>query len=275
MNRIISRKNLSQELIRFEISTSVPVREIGPGQYMVFTTDEKMPGIPLPVIKTNADRGTVITIASAMEEGTATLSNLQAGSSFYAVAGPYGYVARVESLGTVLCIGREGGVAALVPVLSALRAAGNRVVTILSAASALEMPLEDEIRALSDELIVITDDGSYGEKSALCPAVGQAMRRHPIQEVMVMGGARTIRDVFSVTTKYQLPTQAIMYTGRARGKGTHGIFRVSICGSARSICVDGFDFNAYYSNFEELVARFEGADQPVASLLKDLEKAES
>ncbi|HET6557520.1 MAG TPA: hypothetical protein VFG54_09415 [Prolixibacteraceae bacterium] len=275
MNRIISRKNLSEELIRFEISTSVSVREIRPGQYLVFKTDEKMPGIPLPVIKTNAERGTVITLASASEEGSATLSNLPAGSSFLAVSGPYGYAARVESLGSVLCIGREGGIAALVPILSTLRAADNRVSVILSAASAREMPLEDEIRAMSDELTVITDDGSYGEKSDVCPAVGQAMRRHPIQEVMVMGGAKTIRDVFSITTKYQVPTQAVMYTGRARGKGTHGIFRVSICGNARSICVDGVNFNAYYSNFEELVTRFEGADQPVASSLKDLEKADN
>ena len=162
MNRIISRKSLSEELIRFEISTSVPVRDIGPGQYMVFKTDEKGPGIPLPVIKTNAEKGTVITLASVLDEDSATLSRLQAGSALYAVTGPYGYAARVESLGTVLCIGREGGIAALVPVLSALRAAGNRVVTILSAPSAQEMPLEDEIRALSAELTVITDDGSYG-----------------------------------------------------------------------------------------------------------------
>lgn len=267
MNRIISRKSLSEELIRFEISTSVPVREIRPGQYMLFKTDEKMPGIPLPVIKTNADRGTVITIASASQEDTAMLTSLPEGSSFYAISGPFGYAARVESLGTVLCIGREGGIAALVPVLSALRAAGNRVVTILSAASAPEMPLEDEIRALSAELTVITDDGSYGEKNAVGHAVGQAMGRHSVQEVMVMGGARTIRDVFSVTTRYQVPTQAVLYTGRTRGKGTHGIFRVRICGNTRSICVDGVDFNAYYPNFEELVARFEQASQPEASSL--------
>lgn len=275
MNRIISRKSLSEELIRFEISTSVPVRDIGPGQYMVFKTDEKGPGIPLPVIKTNAEKGTVITLASVLDEDSATLSRLQAGSALYAVTGPYGYAARVESLGTVLCIGREGGIAALVPVLSALRAAGNRVVTILSAPSAQEMPLEDEIRALSAELTVITDDGSYGGKSAVCQAVGQAMRRPPIQQVMVMGGARTIRDVFSVTTNYQVPTQAVLYSGRARGKGTHGIFRVSICGNARSICVDGYNFNAYYSNFEELVARFEEAGYPEASSLNGLEKADS
>lgn len=271
MNRIISRKNLSEELIRFEITTSVPLKDIRPGQYMIFKTEEEKPGIPLPVIKTNADRGTVVTIASASEEGSALLSNLQAGNSFYAISGPYGFAARVESLGTVLCIGRDGGIAALLPVLSALRAAGNRVVTILSAPSALEMPLEDEIRALSAELIVITDDGSYGLKSAVSAAVGQAMRRHSIKEVMVMGGARTIRDVFSVTTNYQVSTQAVMYTGRARGKGTHGIFRVSICGNARSVCVDGADFNAYYPNLEELVARFEGSGEPVTPAWNGLE----
>lgn len=270
MNRIISRKNLSEELIRFEITTSVPVKDIRPGQYMVFKTEEKVPGIALPVIKTNAERGTLITIASASEEGSATLSSLQAGGSFYAVSGPYGYATRVESLGNVLCIGRDRGIEALLPVLSALRTTGNRVITLLSAPSALEMPLEDEIRALSHELTVITDDGSYGFKSAVSAAVGQAMRRHSIQEVMVMGGARILRDVFSVTTNYQVPTQAVMYAGKAHGKGTHGIFRVSICGNARSVCVDGVDFNAYYSNLEELVERFEGSGERVAPALHGL-----
>lgn len=265
MNRIIARKSLSEGMIRFEISTSAPVREIGPGQYMVFKTDQQRPGIALPVIKTNVERGTVITIASSAHEDTAQLSTLAAGSFFYGIGGPYGDTARVENFGHVLCIGREGGIAALMPVLSSLRAAGNHVSVILSAASAREMPLEDEIKALSDELTVVTDDGSYGLKSPVCAAVGQALRRHPIRQVVVMGGARTIREVFSVTTRTQLPTQAVMYTTRARAKGSHGIFRVSISGNARSVCVDGVDFNAYYSNLDEMVERFEGEGQQAAA----------
>lgn len=258
MNRILTRKSLSHHLMRFEISTSLPLANVKPGQYLVSRFHEHKPWITLPVVKIHAEKGTVVVVSPVGEESIGPLSLLTAGSSLNALHGPCGDALRIELFGSVVCIAREGGIVALLPVLSALREAGNRVITLLSASTDQGILFEDEVRALSHETVVVTDDGSLGQKGSIAGVAAQLWKGQTVSQVFVFGGAAAIRETHGLAIRYQVPMQALMYLDKAVESGLPGIFRVSVCRSAGGICVDGYNFNAYYANFEELVRRFEG-----------------
>jgi NAD(P)H-flavin reductase len=268
MNRIVTKKSISEDLVKLEIRTSIAVNNIQPGQYIILRMEENEPGIPLPVVKTNAEKETITVIVSVTDENNRQLANMNEGNSIFGIEGPFGYPAQIENFGTVLCIGRGPGIIALLPVLNSLRAIGNQIVTVLSAQSKDGIILENEIKAVSDEVITITDDGSYGEKESIYQVVGQVLRNNRINQVFVIGTAKTIKETCSHTTKNNIPTQAVLHLGKTVENGAHGIFRVSICGSGKAVCVDGFNFNAWYPNFEEMIKRFGSSELGIQSTLK-------
>lgn len=257
MNRILTRKNLSNNLIRFEISTTLPLSTVQPGQYMLSRISEQMPVQTLAVVKTDAQKGTVVVIAPASKAQSGHIGSLEAGSSLYAMQGPHGEALHTGAFGTVVCIAREGGIVALLPVLSALREAGNRVITLLSASTAKDILLEEEVRALSHETVVVTDERSPGVQPGIGGAAAQIWRDTTVNQVIVCGGATLIREAHALATRYQVALQAMMYLDAERETSSGSIFRVTICRSAGGICVDGYNFNAHYPNFEELIRRFE------------------
>lgn len=260
MNRIIARKIVSASNVKFEISTSIPVNEIQPGQYVILRMGQHETGFALPVLQTNSEKQTISVMVSVNDDLTAQLADLPAGSTQVEVEGPFGYGANIEKFGTVLCIGRASGLLSLLPVQTALRAAGNQVITVLSASSKEEIMLLNEISAVSHEVILHTDEGSCGEKGSICQVMGQALKNNRIQQVFVTGPAKTIKEACLITAKHNIQTQAVLYSGKPVRNGFHGIFRVSICGNARSVCVDGFNFNGWYANFDDMIKRFAGAD---------------
>ena len=260
MNRIIARKIVSENIVQFEISTSIPVNGILPGQYIILRMDQNETGFALPVIRTNVEKETITLMVSVTDDLTAQLASLRTGSTHFELKGPFGYGAHIENFGTVLCIGRGSGILLLLPVLKALRAAGNQVIAILSASSKEGIFLQNEISAVSDEVITITDDGTCGEKGSICQVAGQALKNNRIQHVFVIGSAKTIKQTCSLTTKYNIQTQAVLYMGNPIKNGSHGIFRVSNCGNVRSVCVDGYNFNGWYPNFDEMIKRFAEVD---------------
>lgn len=270
MNRIIARKIVSAINVKFEISTSMPVNEIQPGQYIILRMGQHETGFALPVIQTNSEKQTVSVMVSVNDDLTAQLADLPAGSTEVEIEGPFGYGANIEKFGTVLCIGRASGLLPLLPVLTALRAAGNQVITVLSASSKEEIILINEISAVSHEVILHTDDGSCGEKGSICQVMGQALRNNRIQQVFVTGPAKTIKETCLIAAKNNIPTQAVLYSGKPVRSGFHGIFRVTICGSARSVCVDGFNFNGWYANFDDMIKRFAGADVQLQERVNNL-----
>lgn len=260
MNRILTKKHISEGLVKFEIRTSISINNIQPGQYIIIRMQESDPGISFPVIKTNPEKSTVTIIVSSSDENSRTLSRLIEGSCLPRIDGPFGYQAQIENFGTVLCIGRGQGIVGLLPILAGLRAAGNQVVTILSAQTNDGIILENEVKAISEEVITLTDDGSYGEKEQVCHAMGKLLRYRKFDHVLAIGSPKTIKETCSVTTKYNVPSQAILYLDKSAQNKMHGIFKVSIQGSAKAVCVDGHSFNAYFANLEEMVKRFVNED---------------
>lgn len=256
MNRIIAKKSISEDLVKFEIRTSIAVNEVKVGQYVILTVEKNQPEIPLAVLRTDSEKETITVIVYANDEYTRRLIELKSGSEIFAIEGPFGYPAKIENFGSVLCVGRGPGIVMLLPILNSLRAAGNRISTILSAQTKEGIILENEIKAVSNEVITITDDGSFGEKSSVCQAMIQTMKTIKTDQVFAIGPPTTIKVTCAHTTKYNIPAQAILYLKQADKNTGHGIFKVSICGSAKAVCVDGFNFNAWYPNFEEMIKRF-------------------
>ena len=256
MNKIIAKKSLSEDLVKFEIRTPIATNEIKPGRYILLVVEKDEPGIPVAVVKTNPEKETVTVLVYATDKYSQRLAKLNAGSEIFAVNGPFGYQVPVENFGTVLCVSRGSGVVLLLPVLTSLHAAGNRIITILSAQTPEGILLQSEINAVSDEVIAITDSESSGEKGSLCQALTQTLRTNKIDQVFVVGSAFAIKNACVHAIKYNIPTQAILYINKITPNTGHGIYKVSVTGSSRAVCVDGNDFNAWYPNLEEMIKRF-------------------
>ena len=240
-----------------------------PGQYSLLRTEKSSAEIILPVLTSDKERGTITLAVQVTNDNTRQLANLNIGNEIYEIDGPYGKQLKIENFGTVLCIGRGQGIVFSYPILASLRAAGNRIVTVLSAQTKDRIVFETEIRSISDEVIILTDDGSYGEKDPFCYVVGKLIRSNKFDQVYTIGCAKTVKETFSLAQKYNIPTQAILHLGKASEHRLSGIFNVNICGSAKSVCVDGLNFNAYYPNFEEMIKRF-GSEYPESVFMPEV-----
>lgn len=256
MNKIVAKRNISENLVKFEINASGTIRAIKPGQYVIFRIDENGPRIPLPILKVNNEREIITVLVHATDSGSRQLAAMNEGNSLFGIDGPFGIPVVHEDFGTVLCVGRGLGIVAMLPVLSSLRTSGNRVITVLSAQTKGGILLENEIHAISDEVIVLTEDGSWGEKGLICHAARALQAESTINQVFAFGSAKTIKETNSLTRKYNVPMQAVLFSGKTDESGLNSIFRVSICSDGKSLCVDGVNFNAYFNGYEELIQRF-------------------
>jgi NAD(P)H-flavin reductase len=266
MNRIVTKKSISEDLVQLEIKTNIATSAIQPGQYIQIRMEESTPGISLPVLKSCSERETVTVLVSATNQASRQLSRLNAGSHLLALDGPFGHPAHISNFGTVLCVARGQSIVALYPLINALRKAGNSVVAVLSAKTGEGILLQDEINQLADRLQVITDDGSLGAQASVCSMVGQMVRSQRFEQVFVTGPAKTVRETCSHASKHKVPVQAVLHLQKLAEKGRHGFLNVSIWGSERAVCVDGTNFNAWFPNFEEMVKRFGGDDSEQKSV---------
>ena len=147
------------------------------------------------------------------------------------------------------------GVAPLLPIIKAMKAAGNRVVSVLAARTRDLIILEDEVRRSSDELVIMTDDGSYGDKGLVTDGVEAVIKREPVQQVVTIGPAVMMKFVSKLTEKYDIPTVASLNTIMVDGTGMCGACRVTVGGKTRFVCVDGPEFDAHQVDFDEMIMR--------------------
>lgn len=252
MSKIISRKSLSEQYYQLEIKPSGTFATPLPGQYVILRLKTEGPGISLPVIKSDISRETLTLIAGALPDEFADLRNPCASGNKVELEGPFGQAFQIEKFGSVVCVTDQAGLLALYPVLKALHQAKNQVTVIIAGEEKVEEMIENEIRNHADEYIV-TGSGA-GRKTSY--QLERAMMSHKIDQVFATGSAETIRDVISVCTVNQTPVQSLLCTNHENRTRLHGFFRVSVCGNTRSLCVDGYNFNAYYPGFEELIRRF-------------------
>ncbi len=255
MYEIVSKRNFSENVVQFVVKAPLIARSRRPGHFLIVRTGKEGERIPLTISDADVEKGTITLVVQAIGESTRDICRLDAGDCLTDVVGPLGRATHIEKVGTVVCCGGGVGVAPLLPIIKAMKAAGNRVVSVLAARTRDLIILEDEVRRSSDELVIMTDDGSYGDKGLVTDGVEAVIKREPVQQVVTIGPAVMMKFVSKLTEKYDIPTVASLNTIMVDGTGMCGACRVTVGGKTRFVCVDGPEFDAHQVDFDEMIMR--------------------
>lgn len=216
---------------------------------------EKGERIPLTIADADEEEGTITLVVQKLGVTSDKLVSMKEGEQLSDVVGPLGDPTHIENFGTVLCAGGGVGIAPLHPIVEALKKAGNRVITILAGRSKEFIILKDEMKVHSDQLIIMTDDGSYGEKGLVTAGMEQVMQTEKVDLSVVIGPAIMMKFASMTTAKYNIPTIASLNTIMVDGTGMCGACRVSVGGETKFVCVDGPEFDAHKIDFDEMITR--------------------
>ena len=255
MNRIIEKEYFSDRVVRFVVDAPLIARSRRAGHFVIVRTGEKGERIPLTIADADPDQGTITLVVQAVGESTTEICALSAGDFLTDVVGPLGRATDIRNFGTVVCCGGGVGVAPLLPIIKAMKAAGNRVVSVLAARTKDLIILEKQVREHSDEVIIMTDDGSYGRKGLVTDGVESVILREKVDQVVTIGPAVMMKFVSLMTKKYDIPTVCSLNTIMVDGTGMCGACRVTVGGKTRFVCVDGPEFDAHQVDFDEMMMR--------------------
>jgi len=256
-HKIVSKRRLSEDVFTAEIEARLVAQARKPGQFVIVSlNNEYGERIPLTIADAEPKRGTIRLIWQRVGKTTAELADMQAGDEIANVTGPLGKPTHVENFGTVVCVGGGIGNAPLLPIAKALKKAGNKIISILGARNKELIILEDEFAAICDELIITTDDGSYGRKALVTEPLEEVCRRdNKPDQVVAIGPAIMMKFCCEVTKKFNIPTQVSLNTIMVDGTGMCGGCRVEIDGQAKFVCVDGPEFDGHKVNFDLMIKR--------------------
>ena len=255
MNKIISKEQFSEKVFRFEVEAPLIARSRRAGHFVIVRVGETGERIPLTIAEADKQRGTITLVVQNVGLSSQKLCTLEAGDYITDVVGPLGRATHIENFGTVVCAGGGVGVAPMLPIVQALKAAGNRVVTVLAARTKELIILEKEMRSSSDEVIIMTDDGSYGDKGLVTEAIERVINREKVDKCFAIGPAIMMKFVCLLTQKYQISTDVSLNTIMVDGTGMCGACRVTVGGQTKFVCVDGPEFDGHQVDFDEMLKR--------------------
>lgn len=258
MNKIVSKEQFSEKVTKLVVEAPLIAKARRAGHFVIVRCGEEGERIPLTIAESDVQAGTITLVIQAVGESTRKICALEPGDSLTDVVGPLGQATHIENYGTVVCCGGGVGVAPLLPIVQALKAAGNRVVSVLAGRSKDLIILEKEIRESSDDVIIMTDDGSYGQKGLVTVGVEQVLQREHVDYCVTIGPAIMMKFVALLTKKYGIPTEASLNAIMVDGTGMCGACRVTVGGKTRFVCVEGPEFDAHQVDFDELLMRLRG-----------------
>jgi ferredoxin--NADP+ reductase len=280
MNRIISKKQLSAEVFRIEVEAPLIARERKAGQFVIVQVDDVFgERIPLTIADANPQRGTITLIFQTVGRTTHLLADKKPGDTIPAILGPLGTPTHIEKFGHVVCVGGGIGVAPLHPIAQALKAAGNRLTIIMGARNESLLILEDDMRALADDLIIVTDDGSRGRQALVTVPLRELCEQNLKPDLAVVIGPPIMMKFGSETTRpYGVPTVVSLNTIMIDGTGMCGGCRVTVGGETKFVCVDGPEFDGHQVDFDNMMKRLrsyksrEDADHHACHLQQEADK---
>jgi ferredoxin--NADP+ reductase len=258
MSIILSKEYLSPNVVQLEIDAPLIARKRKAGHFVIIKIGAEGERIPLTIAKADLQKGSITLIVQKVGLTSHKVANLNIGDEVTDVVGPLGNPTHIEKAGTVLCAGGGVGIAPLLPIVEALHNAGNQVVSILAARTKDLLILEKEIRSHSDEVIIMTDDGSYGQKGLVTTGMEEIFKTHKIDLCVTIGPAIMMKFTSLVAKKYNVPTMASLNAIMVDGTGMCGACRVSVGGKIKFVCVDGPEFNAFEVDYDELLMRLGG-----------------
>ncbi len=256
MYRIVAREDLAPVTKLFVVDAPEVACKAEPGQFVIVVVDEHGERIPLTVADYDRRAGTITIIFQEVGKTTRLLGTKRPGDELYAFTGPLGLPTEIEHYGTVMCIGGGVGIAPIYPIARALRAAGNRVISIIGARSRDLLFWEERMREVSDELVVTTDDGSYGRKALVTVPEKEILEAGaPVARIWGIGPAVMMKFVSLTSKPFGVKTIVSLNTIMVDGTGMCGACRIEVAGKTRFVCVDGPEFDGHEVNWDLLMAR--------------------
>lgn len=260
MNKIVEKRHFSEKVVALIVEAPLIARSRRAGHFVIVRADEHGERIPLTIADADKDKGTITLVVQAVGKSSQKICSKEAGEYLHDVVGPLGQATHIEKVGTVVCCGGGVGVAPLLPIIRAMKAAGNRVVSVLAGRTKDLIILEDEVRASSDEVVIMTDDGSYGNKGLVTNGVEDVINREKVDLVVTIGPAIMMKFVALLTKKYEIPTMCSLNTIMVDGTGMCGACRVTVGGKTKFVCIDGPEFDALQVDFDEMLMRLHSYD---------------
>lgn len=255
MFKIVNKEHFSENVVKLEVEAPRIARSRRAGHFVIVIADAKGERIPLTIADADKERGTITLVIQAIGDSTRKICSMEVGEELHDVVGPLGRATNIRQGGTVVCCGGGVGVAPLLPIIKAMKEAGCRVISVLAARTKELIILEKQVREHSDEVIIMTDDGSYGRKGLVTDGVESVIQREQVDEVVTIGPAVMMKFVALLTRKYDVPTVASLNTIMVDGTGMCGACRVSVDGHNRFVCIDGPEFDAHKVDFDEMITR--------------------
>lgn len=255
MFKIVRKKQFSEKVFLFEIEAPLIAKSRKAGNFVIVRVDNKGERMPLTIADADIKKGTVTLVVQEVGLSSIKLCRLNEGDFIADIVGPLGNPTHIENFGTVVCAGGGMGVAPMLPIVRALKAAGNRVLSVIAGRNRELIILEDEIRESSDETIVMTDDGSYGEKGVVTVGIERFIKQEHIDKVFAIGPPVMMKFSCMLTQRYNIPTDVSLNTIMVDGTGMCGACRLTIGGKTKFVCIDGPEFDGALVDWDEMFRR--------------------
>ena len=266
MNKIIKKVQYSEKVFRFDVEAPLIAKSRKAGNFVIIRVDNNSERMPLTIADADIEKGTITLVVQKVGLSSTKLCALNEGDEIHDVVGPLGNPTHIENFGTVICAGGGVGVAPMLPIIKALKAAGNRVLSVIAGRNKDLVIMEDEVRASSDELIIMTDDGSYGEKGVVTVGIEKFINQEHIDKVFAIGPPIMMKFCCLLTQKYNLSTDVSLNTIMVDGTGMCGACRLTIGGKTKFVCIDGPEFDGALVDWDEMFKRM--------GTFKDVEREE-
>lgn len=255
MNRIIKKEILSENVVKLEVEAPLIAKSRKAGHFVIVRVGKNGERIPLTIAGADINKGTITLVIQSVGNSSKKICALNEGDFITDLVGPLGKATHIDNFGTVVCACGGVGTAPMLPIVEAMKKAGNKVITVQAARTKELIILEEEMSKYSDEVVIMTDDGSYGKKGLVTDGIADVIEREKVDLCVTIGPAVMMKFVSLLTKKHNIPTVASLNTIMVDGTGMCGACRVTVGGKTKFVCVDGPEFDAHQVDFEEMMMR--------------------
>src|SRR5574344_2986712 len=255
MYKILKKEQFSEKVFCIEVEAALVAKSCKPGQFIIVRVDKNSERVPYTIAKSDAEKGTLTLVIQEMGLSSTTFCNLKEGDEVLDIVGPLGNSSKIENYGTVICAGGGIGIAAILPILTALKQAGNKVISVLAGRTKELVIMVDDVKKYSDEVIIMTDDGSLGEKGVVTVGVEKVINREHVDKVLAIGPPIMMKFTSLLAKKYNVPNEVSLNTIMVDGTGMCGACRLTIGGKTKFVCIDGPEFDGALVDWDEMFKR--------------------
>lgn len=255
MNKIVKKEQFSEKVYCFEVEAPLIAKSCRPGNFVIVRVDKRSERVPYTIAKADVKKGTLTMVIQEVGLSSTKFCRLNVGDSVNDIVGPLGSPSKIQKYGTVICAGGGIGIAAILPILTALKKAGNRVISVLAGRTKELVIMVDDVKAYSDEVIIMTDDGSYGQKGVVTVGVEQVIKREHVDKVLAIGPPMMMKFTSLLAKKYGIPNDVSLNTIMVDGTGMCGACRLTIGGKTKFVCIDGPEFDGDLVDWDEMMKR--------------------